>query len=211
MKYLFLSIVVFFSSIGYGWGATDTGALAPNFWAENLSLEDLSLNTVKVMDDMHIRVVFTEAVEIESITLTLSQQSDNSTLRIKSITWVVDAPEAVDVTLEDTLDESTSYSVTAIAAVGVSGSTITDGALAIKDFVTPVPLKKSQVVLSAPPNPNAVIVKTWSTDVKPKPTEVPKKETPTPTEELPLTGMNPLFLLIIILPLTFFLLRRRAH
>ncbi len=161
------------------------------------------------MDDKHIRVVFTEAVDIESITLKITKQTDNSNLRIASITWVTDAPEAVDVTLDDELVESNSYSVTAIAAVGISGATITDGALAIKDFATPSPLKKSQVILSAPTNPNAVTIKSSTT--KPKTQEIPKKDVLVPTDELPLTGMNPFFLIAIILPLTYFLLRRRAH
>lgn len=65
--------------------------------------------------------------------------------------------------------------------------------------------------MSAPANPNAVVVKPVVSEVKPKPVEVPKQEVPVPTEELPLTGMNPFLLIVIILPLAFFLLRRRAH
>ena len=126
---------------------------------------------------------------------------------------MTDAPEAVDLTLEDGLEEASSYSIVAIAAVGISGATITNGAQAIKDFVTPSPLKKSVVTLSAPTNPTAVMTKTGSTNVKKDtslPLYTPKKDTPTPTEELPLTGMNPFLLLVIVLPLAYFLLRRRS-
>ena len=126
---------------------------------------------------------------------------------------MTDAPEAVDLTLEDGLEEASSYSIVAVAAVGISGATITDGAQAIKDFVTPSPLKKSVVTLSAPTNPTAVMTKTGSTNVKKDtspPLNTPKKDIPTPTEELPLTGMNPFFLLVIVLPLAYFLLRRRS-
>ncbi len=104
--------------------------------------------------------------------------------------------------------------MTAIAAVGISGSTITDGAEALKDFSAPVPLKKFAASLSAPSNPAAIIVKDTKTETKdPAPVkEEPKKDTPTPapTEELPLTGTNPLFLLLLALPFSYFLLRRRA-
>ncbi len=210
MKYIVFPAFLCILLSSYVWWAA-TGEFTPTDTLVVSSGADLSLSTVKVMDDKHIRVVFTEAVDIESITLKITKQTDNSNLRIGSITWVTDAPEAVDVTLDDELVEANSYSVTAIAAVGISGSTITDGALAIKDFATPSPLKKSQIVLSAPTNPNAVTVKPLSSTTKSKTQEIPKKDVPVPTNELPLTGMNPFLLIAIILPLTYFLLRRRAH
>jgi hypothetical protein len=41
---------------------------------------------------------------------------------------VTDTPESVDVILDTDLEEGSSYTLTALAAVGVSGSTIVDGA-----------------------------------------------------------------------------------
>jgi hypothetical protein len=124
---------------------------------------------------------------------------------------------SVDVLLEEELKEGTSYTLTVLAAISVGGSTIVDGAEALKEFVTPSPLKKKVVDLSAPPNPNAVIVEESNepepTEVKTTPVREPVKVTvvpePTPTEELPLTGMNPAFFLLLILPVVYFFLRRR--
>lgn len=188
-------------------GFAETGDILPTTPAS------LSLKNIKVLDDHHVRVVFTESVDTESVTLKLNKQSDNSSIRINVLTGVTDSPEAIDLTLEDGLEEASSYSIVAIAAVGISGATITDGAQAIKDFVTPSPLKKVSVILSAPTNPAAVMAKTGSTNVKVDTplANSPIKVKPTPTEELPLTGMNPLFLLVIVLPLAYFLLRRRAE
>lgn len=212
MKYLLFPIFLSFVLSSYvWWAASGTDILADTPAVVTSTGPDLSLSIVKVIDDKNIRVVFTEAVDVESITLKLTKQTDNSTLRIATLTWVADSPEAVDVVLDDEMTESNSYSITAIAAVWISWSTITNGALAIKDFTASKPLKKSQIVLSAPANPNAVVVKPVVSEVKPKPVEVPKQEVPVPTEELPLTGMNPFLLIVIILPLAFFLLRRRAH
>jgi hypothetical protein len=67
-----------------------------------------------------MRVVFTEDIEIDSVTLSIRKQSDNSTIGISMLTGVVDAPEAVDLTLDEDLIEASSYSVTVIAAVGLS-------------------------------------------------------------------------------------------
>lgn len=194
-------------SSGMSFGADTDGS-----WALSTG-PSLSLATVKVIDNQHIRVVFTEAVEVDTVTLKVNKQSDNSTIRINILTGVTDAPEAVDLTLGDDLIEGGSYSITAIAAVGISGSTITDGAEALKDFSAPVPLKKFSTSLGAAPNPAAVIVKETKTETKdPTPVkEEPVKETiPTPTEELPLTGMNPIFLLLLAIPVSYFLLRRRV-
>lgn len=65
----------------------------------------LNLQTVKVIDNQHIRVVFTEAVQVDTVTLQIKKQSDNSTIRINILTGVTDSPEAIDLTLGDDLSE----------------------------------------------------------------------------------------------------------
>lgn len=218
MKYT-ITVAVFLLSVSLGTYVSaadiDTGTgSASGTVASGATVSDLSVKTVKVLDDKHIRVVFTESIDVESVTLKIAKQSNNSAIRINVLTWVTDAPEAVDLTLEDLLTEGSAYSVTVLAAVGTSGSTITDGAQALKDFVTPDPLKKSTPTLSAPPNPAAVISTSTGEDEKTPPLEVkkpePKKETPTPTDELPLTGMNPLWMFILILPFAYIILRKRS-
>lgn len=218
MKYIF-TVAVFLLSVSLGTyvsaADTDTGSGSASGAVASGATAELSVKTVKVLDDKHIRIVFTESIDVESVTLKIAKQSNNSAIRINVLTWVTDAPEAVDLTLEDLLTEGSAYSVTVLAAVGTSGSTITDGAQALKDFVTPDPLKKSAPTLSAPPNPAAVITTSTGEDEKvTPPLEVkkpePKKDTPAPTEELPLTGMNPLWMLLIVFPFAYMILRKRS-
>ena len=197
MKYIFFTLWVLVSFFSVSW-----------LYAASGDISDLSIKSIKTLDDRHIRVVFSEAIDTESVTIKINKQSDNAAVRINILTGVVDVPEAIDLTLEDTLSEGSSYTAVVIAAVGISGATITDGAQAVKDFVTTNPLKKSILTLNAPSNPKAVMAKTGVTDTKV--TLNPKPEMPVSIEELPLTGMNPFILLLLILPFSYLLLRRRA-
>ncbi len=217
MKYVF-TVAVFLLSFSMSFAATDTavsGSSASGTEVIATSTGDLSIKTIKTLDDRHIRVVFTEPVDAESIILKIKKTSDNSDIRINMLTGVTDAPEAVELTLWDDLVEASAYSVTVVAAVAASWATITDGAQALKSFTTPQPIKKSAITLNAPANPSAVIAssskdpetKTGTTQTK---TLEPKKPTPTPTEELPLTGMNPLWFLLLAFPVSYLFLKRRT-
>jgi methionine-rich copper-binding protein CopC len=101
----------------------------------------LSVTSVKVTDNKHIRINFSEAIDSDSVVLKVMKQSDNSTIKLDALTAVTDSPQSVDVTLDDVLVEASSYTLTVIAGIGVSGATITDGASALQDFITPSPLK----------------------------------------------------------------------
>ena len=96
---------------------------------------------MKVTDNLHIRINFSEAIDPESVVMKVMKQSDNSTIKLDSINTVADNPQSVDITLDDELVEASSYTLTVIAGIGISGSTITDGASALQDFITPSPLK----------------------------------------------------------------------
>lgn len=183
----------------------------------------LSVTSVKVTDNKNIRINFSEEIDAESVVLKILKQSDNSTVKLDSITLSPDSKTSVDVVLDDPLVEASSYTLTVIAGIAKSGSTITDGAAALQDFITPSPLKvASDVVLNAPSNPNAVITPTSDTKTatqstqtivpeRQEPVKTPVKvETPAPTEELPLTGPNSLFFLIIALPLAYIFLKRKS-
>lgn len=181
---------------------------------------NLSIVSVIPIDDMHIRLTFSEDITPESVKIQLTKQSDHTNIRIDSLTGVTDTPNSVTASLMSPLQEGSSYSVTILAAIAKSGSMISDWALAIKDFITPIPLKKSNPpTLNAPSNPNAVVANSGNitpvqnnsitvvsqsgASVKPPVKELPPKE-------LPLTGMNPLFLLLLILPFSYFFLKKRV-
>lgn len=196
-----------FFSWGYAAETTSTPVEAPA----------LELKSLKVTDSRTVNVLFSEDIDPTSIVLKISKQSDNSTIQVTEVKPIKDSPDSIAVHLEDDLEEGTSYTMTVLAVVGISGSTITDGASALKEFVTPSPLKKAIATLNAPANPNAV----KAVDTPPKKDTVGpsvKEDTPTeemieeeivPTEELPLTGMNPLLFFLVALPLAYIFLRKK--
>lgn len=174
---------------------------------------ELSLKSVSVVDSKKVRITFSDGIDMTSIVLKISKQSDNSTVVISDMSPVKDIPESVDIILTDDLEEWSSYTLTVQAAIGTSGSTIVDGAGALKEFVTPSPLKKATTVLNAPPNPTAVVAQDdpeeTETPVEEDVPVEPVEETPVPTEELPLTGMNPIIFLLFALPFSYILLRKK--
>ena len=155
---------------------------------------------------------------METLKLKIVKQGDNSTLKITSLTGSKGDDTTVVVTLETELQQGSAYTLTAVSAIGKDGSLIKDGALALKDFVTPIPLKSPEIIMSAAPNPNAILVKTGASTpsvmVTPQKTPVAqpsiKPQIIPPTKELPLTGMNPFYLLIIIFPIALFFMRRKV-
>ena len=177
---------------------------------------ELSLKSVSVIDSKKVRITFSDGIDMTSIVLKISKQSDNSSVSIGDMALVKDMPESVDLILSDDLEEGSSYTLTVQAAIGTSGSTIIDGAGALKEFVTPSPLKKANLVLNAAANPGAVLsnngIKATPDGTPPDAEEVPQEvavETPLPTEELPLTGMNPLIFLVLVLPFAYILLQKK--
>jgi hypothetical protein len=179
---------------------------------------ELRLDAVKVIDSKTVRLSFSDGIDMTSVVLKIIKQSDNASIAIKEI-WPIEwSPDIIDVFLDDELEEGSSYTLTVQAAIGTSGSTIIDGAGALKEFVTPSPLTRATPLLNAPPNPAAVLVDEDNTVDTPKPItpkpvepEVIQEETPVPTEELPLTGMNPFLFLLVIFPIAYIFLRKRSH
>lgn len=188
----------------------------------------LSVASVKVTDTNHVRINFSEAVDPESVVLKITKQSDNSTIKLDSIQKIEGSPQSIELVLDDELVEASSYTLTVIAGIGVSGSTIIDGASALLDFITPSPLKVAwEETLNAPANPSAVLTEnppsssssvtptnnTSSSNNQPRqptPTVDEDEWGPTPTEELPLTGPNTLFFLLLSVPLAYIFLKRKS-
>jgi len=220
MKYIFtlLTFACFVSSVS-SVSAAETPSLSGTTTTQESSVAELNLESITALDDMHIRVTFSEPVEIDTLKLKITQQLDNSTLKFLSLTGVVDDEFSIDINLESELKEGSAYTLTVISAIGLDGALIKDGALALRDFVTPSPLKKYEVQLNAPANPNAVLVKTGTissaTGTAPTITPLPASAPPVvplkDVKELPLTGMNPLYILAFLLPVVLIWMRRRAQ
>jgi methionine-rich copper-binding protein CopC len=75
----------------------------------------LSVTSVKVTDDKHIRINFSEAIDSDSVVLKVMKQSDNTTIKLDAISAIADSPQSVEITLDDTLVEASSYTLTVIA------------------------------------------------------------------------------------------------
>ena len=65
----------------------------------------LSVKSVKVTDNKHIRISFSEAIDPESVVLKVVKQSDNSTIKLDAVSAVQNERESVDLTLDDVLVE----------------------------------------------------------------------------------------------------------
>lgn len=231
MKSIFALFVLFFSVALTGFIASVTAAILPpdvmigggiNVTSASTSTASVFVVSVKALDELHARATFSDDMDISSVRAKLTKQSDSSVIRVVSLTGVTDVPNAVDITLATPIQEGSAYVLTIVSGVSTDGRAIRDGALAIKDFITPVPLKKAELVLNAPPNPNAVTSSsaiTGTTTVPPKttvaPVVPPKNGTGgvasvAITKELPLTGMNPFLLILFAFAVTYFFVRKKA-
>ena len=80
----------------------------------------LSVSSVKVNDNKHIRINFSEAIDPESVVLKVMKQSDNSTVTLDSIQRIEGSPQSIELVLDDELVEASSYTLTVIAGIGIS-------------------------------------------------------------------------------------------
>ncbi|MDD2694041.1 MAG: hypothetical protein PHY14_03845 [Candidatus Gracilibacteria bacterium] len=221
MKYIFTLLLSFLVFVSGGVALAATGDMTSDTVSDQ-TIASLKVTSVDTVDNFRLNVIFSERVNLDTVKLKITKQSDNSTLKIASLTGSIEDSSMVGVNLDTELQEGTAYTLTVISVVAESGAVITDGALAIRDFITPTILQKSDESLNAPTNPNAVM--TTSTGLTPTTSGLPNlrpvdstSETATGatpvvpvTEELPLTGMNPFFFLVVILPLAFLLMRKRT-
>lgn len=162
------------------------------------------LSGISVEDDMHINLEFSENVVVDSVRIRIAKQSDGTNIKVESLTGVLDNPKVVYVSLVDLLEAGESYTMTVISSLSDKWVTITEGTDALSEFTAPDPLKQSLVVFNAPPNPTATTTESTVEPEVVETTEVAAETTtasdepPTPeSNELPLTGMNPTFFLII--------------
>lgn len=60
---------------------------------------------MSVVDSKKVRITFSDGIDMTSIVLKISKQSDNSSVAISDMTAVKDIPESVDIILTDDLEE----------------------------------------------------------------------------------------------------------
>lgn len=68
--------------------------------------------------------------------------------------------------------------------------------------------------MNAPANPNSVSANSRPRDLPASSggvEDTPRENTPLTTEELPLTGMNSVWVLLITLPIAFLIIRKKFH
>lgn len=215
MKSSFIKVLAMIAMLAFGSMISFAADIATNTGATPTETP-LILDAITTQDDEHILVSFNQTIVAEAVRVRISKQSDGSSIKVEKITSVTDTPKSVLLNLTDVLEEGATYTLTVLSAISEGGVVIKEGADATKEFTTPVPLKKSVITFNAPTNPNAVIATTGSSVTPTTPTTTSasgtKTEKPeTNAKELPLTGMNPLFFLIIAGGLAFaFISRRRA-
>lgn len=202
-----------------GDSATGTTATGNTNTSAEASANALLLSGVTVDDDMHIRMDFTQNIVIESVRLRIAKQSDGTNIKIESLTGVLDAPMSVYVNLSDLLQAWESYTMTVISALSDKWVAITEWTDALSEFTAPNPLKQALVVFNAPSNPTAVTTETVeetpvveeTVETAATTTTATGWETPPIPEnsELPLTGMNPMILVILSCIFAFALIMRR--
>jgi methionine-rich copper-binding protein CopC len=79
------------------------GATFPLHAAETST--ELRVKTVNVLDSKKIRMNFSDGIDMTSVVLKISKQSDNSSIAIAKLQAVQDTPDSVDVILEEDLEE----------------------------------------------------------------------------------------------------------
>jgi hypothetical protein len=101
--------------------------------------------------------------------------------------------------MNDPLEAGVAYTMIIVSAISDTAVIIRDGADALKEFTTPVPLKSSTPITF-----NAAASKTTTVSKSPDSTSTTlasadskKPVISNTTQELPLTGMNPFIFMII--------------
>ncbi len=186
----------------------------------------LRIKDIISKDLISLSLIFEEKVQVDTVKVKVVKQSDNSSVEIGEIKAEKDAKNAdtVKVMFTSDLEWSTSYKLTVISATSESGKNIKEWVDAIREFATPIkpPVavpakspKESTMTLNAPDNANAVLSTQSAVPTPAKvnvaPPIAPKKIELSEASSLPVTGMNPFFLLIIALPVAFLFLVKRKQ
>ncbi len=232
MKKIIFLVFLFFSVASLSAASWDSWATVPApipAVPTNTPIVDswLHIKDIISKDLSSLNLVFGEKVQVDTVKVKVVKQSDNSSVDVGDITAEKDAKmiDTVKISFTSDLEGGTSYKLTVISATSESWKNIKEWVDAIKEFATPIkapvavaqnkptestmtlnaPDNKSAVLSTATPTPTPVPTKTVTPPVTPPAVEVPK------APSLPVTGMNPLFLLIIALPVALlFLVKRRS-
>ncbi len=219
--------------------AAGTGTMTPVMPSQPspaAKVAPLALEKVTAVAAKQIQISFTDSVMTDSVLVRINKQSDNSSLLTQSIVSSQTGSltdKVLTVNLRDALEENSSYRLTVISAISENGVNIKEGVDAVQEFSTEI--FDVPETLNAPTNENAVLTSestgttTSSTVVAPLPeisagstgAALSESGSSTSTGEtmlvdeadaLPATGVNPLILLVFVLPIVilFAMKRRRA-
>lgn len=227
MKKFFLSLLVLSLSMSVYAESGDTTSTSGSSGSSVTvtavpPVESLSIKEVRPKDQKTIEVEFSDAVVSSSARMLVNKQSDNSTVSVDSIATpnASSSNTVLVIKLADSLENSTSYKITVLAASTEAGANIKEWVDAVREFSTPSAFAGQEpVVLNAPDNQNAVISTTSTaatvtadaTAVTVNVNDAAKQEEKVTekTTSLPATGLNPLLLVIIAVPLALLFFRRK--
>lgn len=196
--------------------------------SQEITTNSLSINMVDAVSPNKIDIYFSEAIESDSLRVSIEDQTNKNFLDITEYKKSENIAGLNHIYLSSPLKESTAYKLTVNSVISTNGNTISEGIDAIRDFVTPARFVESEI-LNAPDNNTAVSVEIPSEEnisteesVQPKiDTETKTGSTnnsgstnsPTPTDNLPSTGVETgIYILAILVVLSIIMVsaKRKA-
>lgn len=129
--------------------------------SQEITANSLSINMVDAVSPNKIDIYFSEAIESDSLRVSIENQTDKNFLDISEYKKSENIAWLSHIYLKSPLKESTAYKLTVNSVISTNGNTISEGIDAIRDFVTPARFVESEI-LNAPDNNTAVSVESIS-------------------------------------------------
>lgn len=129
--------------------------------SQEITANSLSINMVDAVSPNKIDIYFSEAIESDSLRVSIENQTDKNFLDISEYKKSENIAWLSYIYLKSPLKESTAYKLTVNSVISTNGNTISEGIDAIRDFVTPARFVESEI-LNAPDNNTAVSVESIS-------------------------------------------------
>lgn len=196
--------------------------------SQEITSNSLSINMVDAVSPNKIDIYFSEAIESDSLRVSIENQTDKNFLDISEYKKSENIAWLSHIYLKSPLKESTAYKLTVNSVISTNGNTISEGIDAIRDFVTPARFVESEI-LNAPDNNTAVSVEPISEEIISTGEVIQSKNeietiventnnsgstnSPTPTDNLPSTWVETgIYILAILFVLSIIMVsaKRKA-
>lgn len=196
--------------------------------SQEITSNSLSINMVDAVSPNKIDIYFSEAIESDSLRVSIENQTDKNFLDISEYKKSENIAWLSHIYLKSPLKESTAYKLTVNSVISTNGNTISEGIDAIRDFVTPARFVESEI-LNAPDNNTAVSVEPISEEIISTGEVIQSKNeietiventnnsgstnSPTPTDNLPSTWVETgIYILAILFVLSIIMIsaKRKA-